>query len=99
MTDKVYRDSSGELYSLVTVSEIRGCWIAKSDSPACEKDVNDILQKMPYSGAGDVQKITEQMKQSGFEKATPDPPCGSDPCSSDPRHGIIFEHVATTTAR
>ena len=67
---------------------------------ACEKDVNDILQGMKYNGNGDVQEITDRMKQRGFEKVTPDNhPRGSDPCSSDPRHGIIFEHVTTATAK
>ena len=34
--NKIYKDGSDELCSLVTVSESRGRWIANSDSPACE---------------------------------------------------------------
>ena len=75
---KVYSDNLDRPDPLVTVIERRGYWIAKSNSPECEKDVNDILQGMKYSGKGDVKAISERMKQHGFERTSPDRDSGGE---------------------
>ena len=97
--EKIYRDGSGKLCPEVTVCVVRSCWVAKSDSLDCKKDVNDILRGMEYGGEEDVEKIIGLMQSNGF--TTPICPNSRrpDPMPNQvPTKEIIFDHDATLAA-
>jgi hypothetical protein len=97
--DKIYKNCSGKICPEVTVSVIRSCWTAKSDSQDCEKDVNDILQGMKYNGEGDVEKIIDMMQSNGFTSPIRPNSRRHVPVPNQvPTKEIIFDHVATSAA-